>query len=527
MAFNVSYIFQARDQFSSVAKKVQRSMGAVRKQMSGVARQIDNVGRKFVTTFKTKATAALAATKRKLDSLSRSSKKLSKNLRATAAGFVAFTTLPVAFLVRSFVNAASNAEETRSKFNTVFSDIRSQADMTANNLGKNFGLSGTKARELIGDTGDLLTGFGFASETALDLSNKVNELAVDLASFTNFSGGAEGASKALTKALLGERESIKSLGISILEEDVKARVKQLVLVDKMKFATLRQAKAFATLQLAQEQSKNAIGDFNRTSESYANKVRIMQARTQDLRESFGNILLPIATKVVEALTSLSEKFTDLSPAVKKIILITASLVAVIGPLLLVIAGIAAVIPFLIIGFTGIGIAIAFMLSPIGLVIAAVAALAIVIFSNFNAIQSFIADTIDFIIDKFKSLVNIFSGIFTPVVNFLESILDGVVSKIDAVIGTVRNVARFIGSIFDTAAVDIGAKRVAAENVFNSQNGAALKSVAANEELTTSQTASARIDVNMNAPEGVIKSVRTQRKGDRKAMDLGVNMRAAG
>ena len=35
-------------------------------------------------------------------------------------------------------------------------------------------------------------GFGFTQEEALKLSTEVNKLAVDLASFTNFSGGAEG-----------------------------------------------------------------------------------------------------------------------------------------------------------------------------------------------------------------------------------------------------------------------------------------------------------------------------------------------
>jgi len=660
MAFNVSYIFQARDQFSGVADKVKRSMDGVRKKTKAVGRQLDTVGRKFVTNFKTKAGSALRSAKLRLDGLSVSAKKLSKNLRAVGAKFTAIATLPIALFTKSFITAASNAEETRSKFNTVFSGIRSQADMTADNLAKNFGLSGTKARELIGDTGDLLTGFGFTQEKALGLANEVNKLAVDLASFTNFSGGAEGASRALTKALLGERESIKSLGISILEEDVKARVKQLVLVDKMKFATERQAKAFATLQLAQQQSKNAIGDFNRTSESYANKVRIMEARTQDLRESFGNILLPIAVKVVEALTSLTQKFTNLAPVTKKIILVVAGLIAVVGPLLLLIAGIAAAVPFMITGLSAIGVAItgitgavtfaigslsaigaaltglitggvpfvvagmstigaalAVVLSPIGLIVIAITALAFVVFKNFDAIKSFITDAIDFIVSKFNSLINIFKNstigkalidagsaiidmwssvfgffgavfsaiafvvvsafnamsaaamaafsfimeifinplisafqfvanillkILSPVVGFLEGVLSSVVSKIEAVLGTVANVARFIGSIFDTATdkvkgfsaakvppipvVDLAAKRSAAESLLGVQGRAVSETVAANEELTASQSASATIDMNIRAPDGTVESVRTQRKGNPGAMDLGVNMVSA-
>jgi hypothetical protein len=195
------------------------------------------------------------------------------------------------------IKAASDAQETLSKFDTVFKDVRGEAEKTAKSLAKNFGLSSVAAKKLLGDTGDLLTGFGFTGKSALDLSKQVNELAVDLASFTNFVGGAEGASKALTKALLGERESVKSLGISILESDVKAKVFELT-QKGLTFETERQAKAYATLLIAQEQSKNAIGDFQRTSTGFANQVRILRARWEDLLVSLGGIFLPLMTKIV-------------------------------------------------------------------------------------------------------------------------------------------------------------------------------------------------------------------------------------
>ena len=195
------------------------------------------------------------------------------------------------------IKMASDAEETSSKFAVVFQDVSDEAEKTAKNLADNFGLSTKAAKQLLSDTGDLLSGFGFTGQAALDLSTKVNELAVDLASFTNFSGGAEGASRALTKALLGERESVKSLGISIMETDVQAKVLQLT-QQGITFETDRQAKAYATLLIAQEQSKNAIGDFSRTSEGFANQMRILKARISDTAVALGEKLLPMATKIV-------------------------------------------------------------------------------------------------------------------------------------------------------------------------------------------------------------------------------------
>ena len=224
-------------------------------------------------------------------------------------GFAVAAVAGIAKVSKELIAAASDAQETRNKFDVVFQDISEQAQDAADNLSENFGLSGQAAQSLLADTGDLLTGFGFTQESALDLSDQVNQLAVDLASFTNFSGGAEGASAALTKALLGERESVKSLGISILETDVKAKVLQIT-QEGMTFETERQAKAYATLLLAQEQSKNAIGDFSRSIDSYANQSRLAEAATADLKVAIGENLLDAATSTRVALASLTRGLAD-------------------------------------------------------------------------------------------------------------------------------------------------------------------------------------------------------------------------
>lgn len=273
----------------------------------------------------------------KLDRQIRQTKKNFKEAGREAIRFgkslSLFVTAPLIGLGAILVKTASDAEEGASKFNTVFETIREEANRTAEELKNSFGLARSESQALLADTGDLLTGFGFTEKSALKLSKEVQELAVDLASFTNFSGGAQGASRALTKALLGERESIKSLGISILEEDVKARV-LLNTTRGLTFETKRQAKAAATLMLAQEQSKKAIGDFSRTNQQFANRLRIMRARAIDLAVSFGQILLPPALRLVNAITGLLEFFDSLDPTVKKIILTVLALAAALGPALI-------------------------------------------------------------------------------------------------------------------------------------------------------------------------------------------------
>lgn len=322
--------------------------------------------------------------------------------KATAAGKTLSLTVsaPLLALGGFAVKAASDLEESGSKFRTVFRDIGDEAENAFQTLRKEYGLSSNASLELLGSTGDLLTGFGFGQKAALDLSEEVNKLAVDLASFTNFSGGAKGASEALTKALLGERESVKSLGISILEEDVKRQV-ALNTAKGMTFETERQAKAYATLDLAIQQSGNAIGDYARTQDSFANQFRLLQTRIGDLAAEFGKVLLPLATKLASFIGKLVLKFSELSSTAKTVIVVVAGVAAAIGPLLLAVGGVISALPILASAIGAVKVALVAFTGPIGLAVAAVAAITagVIAFRNgWRPFKMLIEDTKKPIID---------------------------------------------------------------------------------------------------------------------------------
>lgn len=189
-----------------------------------------------------------------------------------------------------FVKAASDADETRTKFDAVFSGVIEKANRMAKELAASYGLAGSTSRKMLGDTGDLLVGFGFTEDAALDLAGKVNSLAVDLASFTNYSGGASGAAEALTKALLGETEMAKGLGIVIRQNTAEFRdsvAKKMAETG----ATEMQAKALATLDIAYQQSQKAQGDYARTQDGVSNRTRLVLERFKEFRESIGDIII--------------------------------------------------------------------------------------------------------------------------------------------------------------------------------------------------------------------------------------------
>lgn len=265
------------------------------------------------------------------DRFSKSINKAKRSLgdfRAAAIAAGAAGAIIAVGLVKA-TKAAVDAQETFSKFSVVFDEVSRDAEKVAQDFAKNFGLASSTAKELLGNTGDLLSGFGFTDEAALSLSKRTNELAADLASFTNIQGGTERASRALTKALLGERESVKELGIAILESDVQGRLKEKGL-DKLTGASLKQAKAEVTLELAIEQSKNAIGDFNRTQDQAANQLKITQERFKTLQEEIGLAFIPVLEAVLPLVQGMLQFFIDLPGPMKTFLVILAVTTAAIG-----------------------------------------------------------------------------------------------------------------------------------------------------------------------------------------------------
>jgi len=282
-----------------------------------------------------------------------------------------FVTLPLLGAAAATVKFASDAEETAAKFGTAFRDVRAEADKTAKELAEGYGLSTTQAQGLLAATGDLLKGFGATGAEALGLSDQVQRLAVDLASYNNVQGGAAQASAILTKAMLGEREALTTLGIKISDTEVQARLLEDGKKD-LEGRALLLAKAEATLQLAMEQSGDAMGDFARTSDSTANRMRILQARMNDAAVQLGNILLPAVNNILGKLIDMATWVTNLTEGQRKTILVIGGLVAAIGPLVFVVGK--AIVAFKAIRIAIIAVNAALAANPVGAVVAGTALL---------------------------------------------------------------------------------------------------------------------------------------------------------
>jgi len=325
---------------------------------------------------------AFDADTHKVEQFNTGLKNASKKMQDVGGKFQKFgrnatigVSLPLAFLAKRMVGIASEAQETQSKFNDVFMEISDEAQVMSNALATNFGMARDESQELLANTADLLIGFGFTRKEALKLSNAVQELSVDLVSFTNFSGGNTGASRALTKALLGETESIKSLNKVVRQDDIMKQVR-INAAKGLIFETLNQAKAQATFDIILQQSQSAVGNYARTQEDFANVIRNTESAMRDLSATLAFTLLPPLEQIFLRINKVLIRFSQFDETTKKIILAIGGLGIVLPPIILIfgtlIKSVGVIVgAFSTLGpvFMSLGIALRFMLGPLGLAVA--------------------------------------------------------------------------------------------------------------------------------------------------------------
>jgi len=129
------------------------------------------------------------------------------------------------------------------------------------------------------------------------MSTTLVQLASDLASFNNTS--VEDALVALRSGLSGETEPLKRYGIALTDARMKAEALRLEIWDG-KGALDAAQKSQAAYVLMMKDSTLAQGDFARTSDGYANTMRILTAEVDNAKAEIGTELIGAIEKAAQA-----------------------------------------------------------------------------------------------------------------------------------------------------------------------------------------------------------------------------------
>ena len=265
-------------------------------------------------------TAETSGLKKELDSLKTQLSKTEKTVTKTTSGMKkalssltkGFTATAIVYglikVGKQAVQTASDLQEVQNVVEVSFGSMSAEVDKFAENALKKFGLSKLSAKQFASTFMAMSNGMGIAAEAGKNMSLNLTALAGDLASFRNVEQDV--AFTALKSVFTGETETLKRFGIVMTEANLEAYALSQGITKS--YSAMSQAEKVALrYSFVLNATKNAQGDFARTSNNWANQVRILKEQFKELAGIIGNGLL----KVLQPLIILLNKVLGLAISV--------------------------------------------------------------------------------------------------------------------------------------------------------------------------------------------------------------------
>ena len=234
-------------------------------------------------------------------------KKVGKSLAA------AFAVKKLVDFGKSCIELGSDLSEVQNVVDVTFPHMSKQIDQFAKNASTQFGLSETMSKRFTGTFGAMAKAFGFNEKAAYDMSTTLTGLSGDVASFYNIS--QDEAYTKLKSVFTGETESLKDLGIVMTQTALDSYAlangfgKTSANMSEMEKVALR-------YKFVQDQLTSAAGDFSRTSDGWANQVRILQLQFDSLKATIGQGLINVLSPVIKVINTIIGKLMSLANAFK-------------------------------------------------------------------------------------------------------------------------------------------------------------------------------------------------------------------
>ena len=231
--------------------------------------------------------------------------------KAGAALAAAFTVKKIIDFGAACIELGSDLEEVQNVVDVTFPQMSRQVDEFAKNAAQSFGLSETMAKRFTGTFGAMAKAFGFNEQAAYEMSTTLTGLAGDVASFYNIT--QDEAYTKLKSVFTGETESLKDLGVVMTQNALDAYAmangfgKTTSAMSEMEKVALR-------YQFVQDQLSASAGDFVRTSDSWANQVRILKLQFDSLKATIGQGLINVLTPVIKVINTIIGKLMSLANA---------------------------------------------------------------------------------------------------------------------------------------------------------------------------------------------------------------------
>ncbi|MGG7059835.1 hypothetical protein ACQPUZ_16335 [Clostridium tertium] len=238
-----------------------------------------------------------------IDKMSGTFNKLGKMLAGV------FAVGAIAKFTKSCLDLGSDLTEVQNVVDVTFGSMNEKVNKFAKNAWKTVGLSETMAKQYMGNFGAMAKSMGFTVDSAEKMAETLTNLSGDVASFYNIE-----QSEAYTKlksVFTGETESLKELGVVMTQENLD----QYALANgygKTTSAMNQQEKVALRLAYVTQTLSAANGDFARTSNTWANQVRLLSLQYQSFKASIGQGLIAVLTPVINVINTIMAKLVQMA-----------------------------------------------------------------------------------------------------------------------------------------------------------------------------------------------------------------------
>lgn len=221
--------------------------------------------------------------------------------KAAAAIGAAMTIDALVDFGKQCTEIASALTEVQNVVDQVFPNMGSRVDAWSSDLVESFGLSELSAKRYASTVGSMARSMGFTEEQAYELGTSIAELSGDIASFYDMS--SDEAYEKLTAIFTGVTQPLRSLGINMTEASLEA----FALSRGIQKSYQEMSEAERTMlryQFVLDRTRFAAGDFERTNDSWANQLRILNMHFQELQATLGEGLIAALLPAIEAIDAL-------------------------------------------------------------------------------------------------------------------------------------------------------------------------------------------------------------------------------
>lgn len=273
--------------------------------------------------------------------LDREAKRSQGTLRQYSAAFkktgMALTAFGAIITGVSFKLAkmASDANEIQSRFNYVFGEMSKDANKWAEDFADSFNQSTSEIKSMMATLQDTLVPMGVAEEKAFTLNKTITQLAIDMSSFANVP--LEQAMNDIQSAIVGQSRPMRKYGSVLTETRVKANALKEGIIDTDRELT-EQEKILSRVNLMMQDMSKAQGDYKRTQDSFANRLRETRNLLKNIGEESGTYVLPQISALLSHVQSGINWFDQLPAPLKEVIsqfaVWSGIMAGIVGPLAL-------------------------------------------------------------------------------------------------------------------------------------------------------------------------------------------------